>query len=109
MSILSPLVFVMIFCLFHCIAYDKEFNSSAWKSNPESRKRMTNNLLKSKQLLGKNKDEVIKVLGADYEENGINKNMIFYIIDENSYGGDPEVIYIKFINGKVINIGTSSS
>jgi ABC-type multidrug transport system fused ATPase/permease subunit len=106
LTIFSIFILTILFlCLAHCENYSMEFNSKQWRNNYSVRKKMFNNIINKELLIGKTKQESILLLGKDYQTDGVNADTIFYIVDDNPYGGDPVVMYLKFQNNKVVSVG----
>lgn len=105
--ILSPLLyFGLIMIWVFSVSYypETDFNSQEWNENKEERFKMSNNIIKCEILIGKNKKEVIELLGNDFYS--YNENHIAY--DLGFVPGllkiDPDVLDIYFENGKVIRV-----
>ena len=80
------------------------FNQEEWKHNEYERYRMTEDIIENQILLGKTKNEIIELLGNDY--NICNENEITYFIGQvpGLFNIDPSVLSIHFKNGKVIKV-----
>lgn len=105
--IVSPLVYIgiiMIWILSTCYYPKKEFNKEEWKTNIEERYKMTENIIDSRILIGKTKEEVIELLGTDNIKSG--KDHILYSIGfvPGIANIDPDVLDIYFKNGRVIKV-----
>jgi len=106
--ILSPLLYVGIIMIwiFSVSYYPKtDFNKQEWNENKEERYKMSNDIIKSEMLIGKTKEEVIEILGADfyaYDENHIAYDLGFV---PGLFNIDPDVLDIYFEKGKVIKVG----
>jgi hypothetical protein len=103
-TVLFPIIFTFIFInvdenyIRPCMRSSK-FDSQKWKSNEYARYRMVNDLITSRVLIGKTKEEVIALLGNSKEE-GPCTNCIGYATHEPEQGFsiDHEVIHISFDN-----------
>lgn len=110
--IFTPLIFyalMMIYSLYATYYPSRDFNQAEWISDHENRFEMTDDLISSKILIGKTKDEVKKFLGDD-----------FYLYDENHWGYDvglvprmfsvdPDILDIYFKDGHVEKVGQHES
>lgn len=106
--ILSPIVYVgLIYLWLFSISYypTDEFDKLAWESYPEERYKMSENIIESKMLIGKTKEEITELLGNDfysYSENHIAYGLGFV---PGLFNIDPDVLDIYIENGKVIKVG----
>ena len=87
-TLLMPIIWTTLFIgicygIINPILRSKEFNSKNWIENIDSRYRMTNDL-KENVLIGKNKMEVLKILGNNDGECGYkaSPNTICYLTPE---------------------------
>ena len=105
--ILSPLLYfgLILIWVFSISYYPKsDFNQKKWKENTEERYKMSNDIIKSKILIGKTYSETIELLGSDfyvYSENHIAYYLGFV---PGLFNIDPDVLDIFFKNGKVIKV-----
>jgi len=77
----------------------KEFNSTDWIQNIDSRYRMVNDLAKNDILKGKTKDETIALLGTEYTTDCSGKNTICYISpDPDNYAILDHYEFVIFFN-----------
>ena len=114
-TLLMPIIWTMLFVaicygIINPILRSKEFNSKDWVENIESRYRMTNDL-KENVLIGKNKIEVLKILGKNDGECGYKKNLntICYLIPDPDNVGildHYELVIIFNEIGKVIQVNS---
>ena len=83
----------------------EKFHSQTWKSNDRHRYRMINDILESKILIGKTKEEVISLLGNNTEE-GPCTDCIGYSTYEPDQGFsiDHEVLEINFEQNRVTSV-----
>ncbi|MCA8831150.1 hypothetical protein [Hymenobacter pini] len=108
----SPVVFfvVLYLCLFSSVYYYKYgFDSRGWLKNPEKRYEMTTDMIESKMLIGKTKEEVSELLGderrLEWTKDGLDCWQ-YYIGDKPTLGADldPDAIDVYFKNGKVVQV-----
>lgn len=105
--ILSPIIYfglVMIWIFLLSYYPTNDFNQDEWSSNMEERYKMSEDIIESKMLIGKNRDEVINILGNNYSTN--NKNRLSYELGfvPGLFNIDPDYLDIKFENGIVISV-----
>ena len=81
-----------------------DFNQKEWKSNAEERYKMSKDIIESKMLIGKTRDEVIEILGTDYTSNSKDKLTYELGVIPGLFNIDPDYLIIKFTNDKVISI-----
>jgi len=107
--LLAPIMMVLIatatFKIYdHNINGPINFESSKWKENKYTRHRMAIDIVRSEILIGKNKNQVIELLGLDHKsspwhmcENGLN----YKTYDPYDFGIDHEALIICFKENKV--------
>ncbi len=106
--VLSPIVYIgLIYLWIFSISYypTNDFDKQTWKSNPEERYKMSEDIIESKILIGKTKQEIVELLGNDfysYSENHIAYGVGFV---PGLFNIDPDVLDIYFENGKVTKVG----
>ncbi len=105
--ILSPLLYVGIIMIWiFSVSYfpTKDFNKKEWQSNTEERFEMSKDIIESKILIGKSKDQVIEMLGNDFIYN--NESTITYELGlvPGLFNIDPDFLGIKFKNGIVVKV-----
>ena len=106
--ILSPIVYIgLIYLWIFSISYypTNDFDKQTWESNPEERYKMSEDIIESKMLIGKTKQEIVELLGNDfysYSENHIAYGLGFV---PGLFNIDPDVLDIYFENGKVTKVG----
>ena len=106
--VLSPIVYIgLIYLWIFSISYypTNDFDKQTWKSNPEERYKMSEDIIESKKLIGKTKQEIVELLGNDfysYSENHIAYGVGFV---PGLFNIDPDVLDIYFENGKVTKVG----
>ncbi len=104
--IYTALFLLIISYIVDPIVRSKKFETKDWVENVDSRYRMVNDLKKNNLLIGKTKNEVIKLLGNDYKENCIVQETLCYVTsDPNSFGSfDHYELVIYFEKGIVSKI-----
>jgi hypothetical protein len=106
--VLSPIVYIgVIYLWIFSISYypTNDFDKQTWESNPEERYKMSEDIIESKMLIGKTKQEIVELLGNDfysYSENHIAYGLGFI---PGLFNIDPDVLDIYFENGKVTKVG----
>ncbi|QNH61245.1 hypothetical protein [Hymenobacter sediminicola] len=102
--------FVMYLYLLSSVFYGKyDFDSNEWLKNPEKRYEMTTNMIESKVLIGKSKEEVSRLLGnerrLEWTKDGLDCWQ-YYIGDKPTFGMDldPDAIDVYFKNGKAVRV-----
>jgi hypothetical protein len=105
--ILSPILYFGIILLWmFSISYypSNEFNKQEWEANHEERYKMSEDIIDSKMLIGKTKEEITRLLGQDFW--AINKNHIAYKLGTlpRLFNIDPDALNIYFENEKVIKV-----
>lgn len=105
--ILSPLIYVVLVCVwFLVVSYypPNYFDRQEWAVNYEERYKMSEDIIESKLLIGKTKEEITHLLGDDYftyNETHIGYNLGFV---PRFISIDPDVLDIHFKNGKVVKV-----
>lgn len=89
-----------------CIAYypTNSFDKNKWRNETEKRYELSDDIIKSKMLIGKTGEEVKQILGfADYMENG---DFAMYYLGFRPYvfAFDPAVLNVEFKDGRVISV-----
>lgn len=95
----------MVSFLFYKYSPDYEnraFNSTEWKSNPEIRGEMVDDLLDN-VIKNKNREEIIQLLGNETEGSNPNNNvLVYYIGPERGFISiDGAFLYLYFENNKL--------
>jgi len=93
--------FVIATTLFHFNEW--RFTEEDWKAGAGRRHEMVDDLLDSKILLKKTKEEVLTILGEPSESNGKNQNLFIYYLGVPHTFSEPkaEQLLIYFENNKV--------
>ncbi|MCC1485587.1 hypothetical protein J1C55_13360 [Winogradskyella sp. E313] len=103
----SPIIYIGIIYLwiFSASYYpSSDFDKQKWETNVEERYRMSEDIIESKILIGKTKEEITKLLGQDFYS--YNENHIAYELGfvPGLFNIDPDVLDIYFENGKVTKV-----
>jgi len=104
---LSPIIyFGLIYLWIFSVSYypTNNFDKQEWETNMEERYKMSEDIMESKILIGKTKEEIIELLGKDFHT--YNQNHIAYSIGfvPGLFSMDPDVLDIYFKNGKVTKV-----
>lgn len=103
----SPIIYIgLIYLWIFSISYypSNDFDQTEWKTNTEERYKMSEDIIESKILIGKTKQEIIELLGNDfysYSENHIAYGLGFV---PRLFNIDPDVLVVYLKNGKVIKV-----
>jgi hypothetical protein len=105
--IITPTIFFsgIIFYLLIVTYYPKRvFNKEQWLNQKETRYEMSKDIITQKILIGKTKSEVIEILGI--EKNKMNDESWNYDLGTvpRFISIDPDVLTIKFTDGKVSQV-----
>ncbi len=105
--VLSPLVylggiFLLIFSISYYPTYD--FDQIEWNSNIEERYKMSEDIIESKILIGKTKNEIIEILGENYSSNTHNSLIYELGFVPGLFNIDPDYLRINFENGIAISV-----
>ena len=104
----TPIIYIGLIILWITImSYypSVEFDKAKWDTDKEKRYEMSEDIIQSNMLIGLTKQEVIELLGI--EENKIESNLWYYYLGfvPRFLSIDPDVLTIKFVNGKVTEVG----
>ena len=112
-TLLMPIIWTSLFIgicyvIINPLWRSKDFNSNDWIENVDSRYRMVNDL-KQNVLIGKDKTEVLKILGENDGECGYKQstNTICYLVpDPDNFGilDHYELVIVFNESGKVIEV-----
>jgi hypothetical protein len=105
--ILSPIIYfglVMIWIFSVSYYPSNDFDKQEWETNIEERYKMSEDIIESNILIGKNKEGITELLGQDFYSN--NENHIAYELGfvPGLFNIDPDVLDIYFENGKVTKV-----
>jgi hypothetical protein len=104
---LTPIIYIgLIYLWIFSASYypSNDFDKQEWEANVEERYKMSEDIIESKILIGKTKEEITKLLGQDFYS--YNENHIAYELGfvPGLFNIDPDVLDIYFENGKVIKV-----
>ncbi|MBU2939674.1 hypothetical protein KO494_09000 [Lacinutrix sp. C3R15] len=104
---LSPIIYLgLIYLWIFSVSYypSNDFDKQEWETNIEERYKMSEDIIESKILIGKTKEEIIELLGKDFYT--YNQNHMAYVIGfvPRLFNIDPDVLDIYFKNGKVTKV-----
>ncbi len=104
---LSPIIYIgLIYLWIFSVSYypSNDFDKQEWETNMEERYKMSEDIMESKILIGKTKEEITELLGKDFYS--YNQNHIAYEIGfvPGLFKMDPDVLDIYFENGKVTKV-----
>lgn len=105
--ILSPIIYVgLIMIWVFSISYypTNDFDQADWNSNVGERYKMSEDIIERKMLIGKTREEVIKILGTDFSSN--NESRMTYELGHvpGLFNIDPDYLEIKLENGIVVSV-----
>ena len=85
-----------------------KFDRDIWEHNISQRNKIANYLINTNLLIGKTKEEIIRLLG---KPNYINENILYYNIgkSDNYMSVDPNLLIIHLKNNKVFKIEKGES
>ena len=98
-------ILLFIFLILNSSEKEKPFNVNEWRTETENRHTMSKDIIDSKLLVGKTKDEVVDLLGNDfieYEDNYIEYDL--GIVQLNLYKSGLVVLNIYFENDIVCKV-----
>jgi hypothetical protein len=104
---ISPIIYVMVMLMwiFSISYYPKErFDNIKWNENIEERYKMSKDIIEKDILIGKTKDEIIKLLGNGYYESGGGSISYYLGFVPGLANIDPDVLILYFENGIVIKV-----
>jgi len=104
---LSPIIYIgLIYLWIFSVSYypSNDFDKQVWEINIEERYKMSEDIIESKILIGKTKEEITELLGQDFYS--YNENHIAYELGfvPGLFNIDPDVLDIYFENGKVTKV-----
>ncbi len=108
---MTPITFFTLAFLFFTIMLSyrhTNFDAETWRQNHTTRYKMTKDLIKSKTLIGKTKQETLDLLGElDWSRNDTTRRSIYYSIGylPRVMNMSPDdILEIEFEDGKVSNV-----
>ena len=104
---LSPIIYIgLIYLWIFSVSYypSNDFDKQKWETNVEERYKMSEDIIESKILIGKTKEEITELLGQDFYS--YNEKHIAYELGfvPGLFNIDPDVLDIYFENGKVTKV-----
>ncbi len=83
--------------------FEEPFDTDQWKSNWTERHKMVDDLIESRLLIGKRKNEVLQLLGNPKNTSKGNKDFFTYRLGNppSFFNSEPEYLMVVFVNGKV--------
>lgn len=102
----TPIIYVSLMLFIVAVAsyYPKhDFSVEKWKNDPHLRYELTGDLISSRLLIGKSKNEIEKLLGKPIS---VESNNWLYEIGfvPAMFSIDPDILEISFKNGRVIQV-----
>lgn len=109
--VISPVTYVLaLICYLFYLFYEPQqrFDSNKWLTDKASRIEMKNNLVESKILEGKNKEQIIQLLG---KPDGDAPDRSIYDLQSTSagFGWEHNFIEVKYKNKKVFSVKAQTS
>jgi hypothetical protein len=104
----TPVIYVGIIMLWvFSISYHptNDFDKEKWFADKEKRYELSENLIKSKMLIGKTKSEVRQILGNEGNTDESNHWNYYFGFRPGFANIDSDVLDIEFKNEKVIRVG----
>lgn len=107
----APIIYVVIiFSWIFYISYypSRDFNKIEWQRNEEKRYEYSEDIIESKILIGKTKEEVKDLLGDGVTEDD---NFLRYYLGTRPelFNIDPDFLEVIFENGKVVEVKQKTS
>jgi hypothetical protein len=102
--ITAPILYVVLIMTWIMISEyypNRDFDKMMWQTNKDERYEYTHDLIKSKILLGKTRDQVLNLLGDDADTSQIDELGYDIGFRPELTGIDPSYLIIDFKNGKV--------
>ncbi len=103
-------IYFILFCitiLTSCFR-NKKFDIDEWKSNPDERFKMARDIVKSRVLIGKGKNDVLNILTDDCKNCDVSSDSwMYYMRFDDKYKGRDmyiEVLDIEFKNDTVYSV-----
>ena len=83
--------------------FEEPFDTDQWRSNWSVRHKMVDDLIESRLLIGKSKNEVLQLLGNPNNTSKGNKDFFTYKLGSppSFFNSEPEYLMVVFVNGKV--------
>lgn len=110
---LSPIIYFSIFYLVLYYRYfyypSKKFDKNEWHKNIHKRYYMSENIIASKMLIGKSKEQVINLLGKKYFVYHNNHYSYYLGMVPGINNIDPDLLDVYFENDIVVTVGQHES
>ncbi len=110
LTIVMPVIYTIAFFFIYLkvinpIIRSKQFDQIIWKQDISSRYKMIQDIIESDLLIGKSKDEVVRILGNNFEENCWGKGTYCYLAnDPDNYSLlDHRELVIHFDKNGIVN------
>lgn len=86
--------------------FEERFDSDNWKSQPEMRYKMVDDIVEQKSLLGKTKEEVTVLLGEPSSRESIGKDIFLYYLGRppSFFKAKREQLLVVFTDQKVVKV-----
>ena len=86
--------------------FEERFDQEQWRSTPQQRYKMADDLIESQLLIGKTKAEVISILGYSGFHVETNENILTYSLGKQPsfFATEKEYLLIVFTNGRVSEV-----
>lgn len=83
--------------------FEERFDKEQWRSNPQQRYKMADDLIESQLLIGMTKDEVISILGNSYVQEISNQEILTYSLGKQPsfFQSKKEYLLVILTNDKV--------
>ncbi|OYU85382.1 MAG: hypothetical protein CFE24_02445 [Flavobacterium sp. BFFFF2] len=106
MKFFKLILFISLFTSSCTMLSKKNFDKAEWKKIPSERYKMVDDLVSSKILIGRTKDEVKEILTADCKYCHNTSNNWMYYLGEgfNKRDFKWEILDVEFKNNKVIRV-----
>jgi hypothetical protein len=104
--LITPFIYrgaIYLFLFWMCYYPTVDFEKRDWAAHPDKRYEMFANIIESHMLIGKTKDQVKAILGNSENYSESNK-WYYYLGCTPGFAIDPDLLYIEFNNGKVVNV-----
>ncbi len=106
--VLTPVIYILlVMTLMIGDGYYKRtsFNQEDWLSQPDERFKMSKDIIDSRMLIGMEFEQVVGVLGEDFSIGSSEYTISYYIgFVPGMFRIDPDIIEIRFANGKVAEV-----
>ena len=88
---------------------DRKFTRKEWMVNPDERYTLTKKLISSKMLIGKTREEVLRILGEGAQNYESDSTTLYYSIGfipafMDTHNFSPSLLYVKLNEGRVTEV-----